>query len=290
MKSAPQRMWINQPSTQQPLHRRHGENVLAVHEYDDTWLVFFLSGEITSMQVSRLWLSEGWKPQSESETDAVQAVADARFCLDNPDVLHTPAESRRIIGDLLKNISRGDDRRHYICVCPDCKRQTESEKDRGYRQEIDKLMEESQKFFKLKNNYLHALIAANRTIEEARQCFTAALTEGWPEAMEDTTDERIKDLWARRIKFAAEALYDHTDFFAVDKDLQARENAELLTAGLSPSMNGTFVGRPGLDGAVAGQVKYYGAGPILVFRKLKSFDSLAAFYEFQTKFRKDGVL
>lgn len=60
-----ERMWINQPSTLQTLHHLHGTNVLACHEYDDTWRVYFLNGNLISMQVSFLWLSEGWKKHSE---------------------------------------------------------------------------------------------------------------------------------------------------------------------------------------------------------------------------------
>lgn len=60
----PQRMWINQPSGLQPLHHLHGTNVLAVHEYDDTWRVYFLSGDTISMQCLRLWLSDGWIKRS----------------------------------------------------------------------------------------------------------------------------------------------------------------------------------------------------------------------------------
>lgn len=56
----PRRMWINQPSTLQPYHNLHGTNVLAVREYDDTWSVFFLSGEIVSQQVPGSSLSKGW--------------------------------------------------------------------------------------------------------------------------------------------------------------------------------------------------------------------------------------
>lgn len=56
-----ERMWINQPSTLQPLHHLHGTNVLASHEYDDTWQVYFLSGGVISMQVLSLCLSKGWK-------------------------------------------------------------------------------------------------------------------------------------------------------------------------------------------------------------------------------------
>ena len=55
------RMWINQPSTLQPLHHLHGTNVLAHHEYDTTWRVYFLSGPVISQQVFRLQLAEGWK-------------------------------------------------------------------------------------------------------------------------------------------------------------------------------------------------------------------------------------
>ena len=54
------RMWINQPSTLQPLHHLHGTNVLAHHEYDNTWKVYFLSGDVVSMQVQSICLSEGW--------------------------------------------------------------------------------------------------------------------------------------------------------------------------------------------------------------------------------------
>jgi hypothetical protein len=54
------RMWINQPSKLQPLHKLHGTNVLAVHEYDSTYCIFFLDGPVVSQQVSRLCLSIGW--------------------------------------------------------------------------------------------------------------------------------------------------------------------------------------------------------------------------------------
>ena len=55
-----ERMWINQPSTAQALHHLHGVNVLAVHEYDDTYRIYFLSGDIVSQQCSSLSLSKGW--------------------------------------------------------------------------------------------------------------------------------------------------------------------------------------------------------------------------------------
>lgn len=53
------RMWVNQPSTLQPLHHLHGANVLAVKEGQD-WRIYFLSGDVISQQAPRLSLSEGW--------------------------------------------------------------------------------------------------------------------------------------------------------------------------------------------------------------------------------------
>lgn len=58
--SRPQRMWINQPSSLQPHHALHGVNVLAVHEYGDTFRVYFLSGSTVSQQMLRRTLSNGW--------------------------------------------------------------------------------------------------------------------------------------------------------------------------------------------------------------------------------------
>lgn len=51
------RMWINQPSTLQPLHHLHGVNVLA-----EGTKVYFLSGPTISMEVptNPNPLSEGW--------------------------------------------------------------------------------------------------------------------------------------------------------------------------------------------------------------------------------------
>jgi hypothetical protein len=52
MKGEIKRYWINQPSTMQPLHHLHGTNVLAIYEYyGSTSKVYFLSGEVISMQV-----------------------------------------------------------------------------------------------------------------------------------------------------------------------------------------------------------------------------------------------
>jgi hypothetical protein len=54
------RMWINQPSTLQLLHRLHATNVLVVPDTDQTMRVYFLSGDVISQQVPRNALSEGW--------------------------------------------------------------------------------------------------------------------------------------------------------------------------------------------------------------------------------------
>lgn len=56
-----QRMWINQPSTHQPLHNLHGTNVLATPEGHRIYRAYFLSGPIHSMQVPLAALSPGWK-------------------------------------------------------------------------------------------------------------------------------------------------------------------------------------------------------------------------------------
>lgn len=54
------RMWVNQPSTLQPLHHLHGTNVLAATDYGDTYRIFFLSGDVISQQAPRNALSAGW--------------------------------------------------------------------------------------------------------------------------------------------------------------------------------------------------------------------------------------
>lgn len=56
-----ERMWINQPSTQQTYHDLHGTNVLAVYERPNFYRVYFLSGPVVSQEVSALALSRGWQ-------------------------------------------------------------------------------------------------------------------------------------------------------------------------------------------------------------------------------------
>lgn len=58
------RMWINQPSKLQPLHRLHGTNVLAHPDTDGVHRVYFLFGDVVSQQVPSEALSRGWvKPR-----------------------------------------------------------------------------------------------------------------------------------------------------------------------------------------------------------------------------------
>lgn len=55
------RMWVNQPSTAQPLHALHGVNVLAHREPNsEMWRIYFLSGDVVSQQCNPLALSPGW--------------------------------------------------------------------------------------------------------------------------------------------------------------------------------------------------------------------------------------
>jgi len=53
-------MWINQPSTLQPLHALHGINVLAIRDGDGR-RIYFLSGAVLSQQAPLNSLSEGWQ-------------------------------------------------------------------------------------------------------------------------------------------------------------------------------------------------------------------------------------
>lgn len=54
------RAWINQPSTLQPLHALHGTLVLAHPDTDAVNRVYFLEGDVLSMQVPNNALSDGW--------------------------------------------------------------------------------------------------------------------------------------------------------------------------------------------------------------------------------------
>jgi hypothetical protein len=67
------RMWVNQPSTLQPFHAMHGVNVLAQPDYGDLMRVYFLAGDTISQQMTRLALSEGWRPEKTTSSEEVQS-------------------------------------------------------------------------------------------------------------------------------------------------------------------------------------------------------------------------
>jgi recombinational DNA repair protein RecR len=57
-----ERMWINQPSTQQRYHEYHGQNVLAVFRTGETEaMAYFLSEPLISMNIDISALSSGWR-------------------------------------------------------------------------------------------------------------------------------------------------------------------------------------------------------------------------------------
>lgn len=61
-----QRGWINQPSTLQPLHHRHGTRVLIDLHDDGFATVYFISGPVVSARVPNSALSLGWPNQEEN--------------------------------------------------------------------------------------------------------------------------------------------------------------------------------------------------------------------------------
>jgi hypothetical protein len=71
--TAPRRMWINQPSTLQPLHHLHAVRVLAAPDTDACARAYFLSGDTISMQVPHDALSEGWPASSRADHDGAVA-------------------------------------------------------------------------------------------------------------------------------------------------------------------------------------------------------------------------
>lgn len=71
--TTPKRMWINQPSTLQSLHHLHAVRVLAAPDTDTCARAYFVSGDIVSMQVPYLALSEGWPDSSRPDHDGVMA-------------------------------------------------------------------------------------------------------------------------------------------------------------------------------------------------------------------------
>lgn len=81
------RMWVNQPSTLQPLHRLHGVRVLAHADTDRTMRAYFLSGGVISMQIPREALSEGWPETSKSaaDEDGASARRDLANAIEEPE-------------------------------------------------------------------------------------------------------------------------------------------------------------------------------------------------------------
>lgn len=56
-----QRMWINQPSSLQPLHKDHGKLVLAIKlGKTPNSQVYFTSGDVISAIYPTIILSKGW--------------------------------------------------------------------------------------------------------------------------------------------------------------------------------------------------------------------------------------
>ena len=51
------RAWVNQPSTLQPYHELHGQNVLYSPKEKR---IYFLSGAVISQEIDPLALSKGW--------------------------------------------------------------------------------------------------------------------------------------------------------------------------------------------------------------------------------------
>jgi hypothetical protein len=60
MTDLPRRVWVNQPSSLQPLHHLHGTLLLAVPDGPDHLRGYFLSGSVVSLRVPRMAASDGW--------------------------------------------------------------------------------------------------------------------------------------------------------------------------------------------------------------------------------------
>ena len=61
------RQWINQPSTQQPLHKFHGRRVLTVPARPGVANAYFTEGDIISIEVPTNALSHGWPERKTQE-------------------------------------------------------------------------------------------------------------------------------------------------------------------------------------------------------------------------------
>jgi len=83
------RMWINQPSTGQPLYALHGTNVLAAHEHRDTCRVYFLEGPVESMQVLSVCLADGWNTRGRE--DDMRTIAEKLTAIEERAILERRA-------------------------------------------------------------------------------------------------------------------------------------------------------------------------------------------------------
>lgn len=65
------RMWVNQPSTLQPLRKHHGARVLVDRsewvDGQDYLRIWFTDGDVVSMRAHRNSLSEGWPTKGETK-------------------------------------------------------------------------------------------------------------------------------------------------------------------------------------------------------------------------------
>lgn len=73
------RMWINQPSWLQPLHKMHGIRVLAEPEPNqpNTMRAWLLEGEWQSISIPKQSLSDGWPSSSRPGPYVVGGVCHA---------------------------------------------------------------------------------------------------------------------------------------------------------------------------------------------------------------------
>jgi hypothetical protein len=105
------------------LMRKHGD-------FADVWKDFDDEKESSAIDTLRLmgYTYHGgdlWKPPLGEAPDfdrldrKVGLVADARYCLDNPDVLHSPAEHRKIIEGLLSFVSHEIEEKPFAWARPD---------------------------------------------------------------------------------------------------------------------------------------------------------------------------
>ena len=73
-----ERMWIDQPSTHQPLHAMHGVDVLVntegLNEFGSV-RAYPTSGSVISLVVDITALSKGWRDRQEDKTDLLEDEA-----------------------------------------------------------------------------------------------------------------------------------------------------------------------------------------------------------------------